>query len=228
MKSSRVPLRPVPRGGRGPPSSASGAAAAAVAGRRAGGAGSRSRRSSTSPCAGTARSHAAGRVIRRNTNRRHMIGDHHRQSAGRATLLVRAVDAILGTHTRNFGLQRTTAPSQPPAPPAQTGPPRRRALPGADNAPPRPRRPPQRIRTGRVKAQVRAGGRVPELRKLRERLATASLRKTPAVTGGRRPLMTSPSTTTRQAPAPQYDWQCTQIRDNGAVRVVQRRSGESS
>jgi hypothetical protein len=27
-----------------------------------------------------------------------MIGDHHRQSAGRATLLVRAVDAILGTH----------------------------------------------------------------------------------------------------------------------------------
>jgi len=27
-----------------------------------------------------------------------MIGDHHGRSAGRATLLVRAVDAILGTH----------------------------------------------------------------------------------------------------------------------------------
>ena len=45
------------------------------------------------------RSHAASRVIRRNTNRRHMIGDHHGRSAGRATLLVRAVDAILGTHS---------------------------------------------------------------------------------------------------------------------------------
>jgi hypothetical protein len=45
------------------------------------------------------RSHAASRVIRRNTNRRHMIGDHHWQSAGRATLLVRAVDATLGTHS---------------------------------------------------------------------------------------------------------------------------------
>jgi hypothetical protein len=44
------------------------------------------------------RSHAASRVIRRNTNRRHMIGDHHGQSAGRATLLVRAADGILGTH----------------------------------------------------------------------------------------------------------------------------------
>jgi len=44
------------------------------------------------------RSHAASRVIKRNTNRRHMTGDHHEPSAGRATLLVRAVDAILGTH----------------------------------------------------------------------------------------------------------------------------------
>jgi hypothetical protein len=44
-------------------------------------------------------SHAATRVIRRNTNRRHMIGDHHGRTAGRATLLVRAVDEILGTHT---------------------------------------------------------------------------------------------------------------------------------
>jgi len=53
------------------------------------------------------RSHAASRVIRGNTNRRRMIGDHHRQSAGRATLLVRAVDAILGTH-------RTASPRPEP------------------------------------------------------------------------------------------------------------------
>jgi hypothetical protein len=34
-----------------------------------------------------------------------MIGDHHERSAGRATLLVRAVDAIFGTHrvTRSRG-----------------------------------------------------------------------------------------------------------------------------
>ena len=31
-------------------------------------------------------------MIRRKTNRRHMIADHHAQSAGRATLLARAVD----------------------------------------------------------------------------------------------------------------------------------------
>jgi hypothetical protein len=37
-------------------------------------------------------------VIRRKTNRRHMIGDHHGRTAGGTTLLVRAVDAILGTH----------------------------------------------------------------------------------------------------------------------------------
>jgi hypothetical protein len=43
-------------------------------------------------------SHAATRVIRKKTNRRHMIGDHHGRTAGRATLLVRAVDKILGTH----------------------------------------------------------------------------------------------------------------------------------
>jgi hypothetical protein len=40
----------------------------------------------------------SSRVIRRNTNRRHMTGDHHGRTARRATLLVRAVDAILGTH----------------------------------------------------------------------------------------------------------------------------------
>ena len=37
-------------------------------------------------------------MIRRKTNRRHMIGDHHGWMAARATLLVRAVDGILGTH----------------------------------------------------------------------------------------------------------------------------------
>jgi hypothetical protein len=37
-------------------------------------------------------------VIRRNTNPRHMTVDHHGRTAGKATLLVRAVDEILGTH----------------------------------------------------------------------------------------------------------------------------------
>ena len=32
-------------------------------------------------------------------NRRHMIGDHHGRTAGGTTLLIRAVDGILGTHT---------------------------------------------------------------------------------------------------------------------------------
>ena len=71
---------------------------AAAAARRAGGAGSRSPRSSTSPHAATARNPAATRVVRRNTNRRHMISDHHGQTASRATLLVRAMDEISGTH----------------------------------------------------------------------------------------------------------------------------------
>jgi hypothetical protein len=44
------------------------------------------------------RSHAASRVIRRNTNHRHTIGGHHGPNAGRATLLVRAADGILGSH----------------------------------------------------------------------------------------------------------------------------------
>jgi hypothetical protein len=44
------------------------------------------------------RNPAATRVISRNTNRRHMIADHHARSTERATLLVRAVDEILGTH----------------------------------------------------------------------------------------------------------------------------------
>jgi hypothetical protein len=32
-------------------------------------------------------------------NRRHMTGDHHGRTAGRATLLARAMDEILGTHS---------------------------------------------------------------------------------------------------------------------------------
>jgi hypothetical protein len=38
-------------------------------------------------------------MVRINTNRRHMIDDHHRRAAARATLLVRAMDEILGMHT---------------------------------------------------------------------------------------------------------------------------------
>jgi hypothetical protein len=45
------------------------------------------------------RSHEANRVIRRKTNRRHMVGDHRGRTAGRAILPVRAVDAIIGTHS---------------------------------------------------------------------------------------------------------------------------------
>jgi hypothetical protein len=44
------------------------------------------------------RNPAATRPIRRNTNRRHMIGDHRGRDSQRATLLVKAVDEIPGTH----------------------------------------------------------------------------------------------------------------------------------
>jgi hypothetical protein len=37
-------------------------------------------------------------MVRRNMNRRHMIDDHHDGTGWRATLLVRAMDEILGTH----------------------------------------------------------------------------------------------------------------------------------
>jgi Transposase, Mutator family len=37
-----------------------------------------------------------------------MIGDHHGRTARRATLLVRAVDEILGTHRLNKELRRRT------------------------------------------------------------------------------------------------------------------------
>jgi hypothetical protein len=44
-------------------------------------------------------------VIRRKTNRRLMIGDHHGWTAGRVTVLVRAVDGILGTYRKPRGLE---------------------------------------------------------------------------------------------------------------------------
>jgi hypothetical protein len=39
------------------------------------------------------------RVIRRKTNRRHMIDDHRGRTTGRAILQLRAVEEILGTHS---------------------------------------------------------------------------------------------------------------------------------
>jgi hypothetical protein len=45
------------------------------------------------------RSRAIARVIRRKTNRRHMTGDHHGRAVGTATLLLTALDGILGTRT---------------------------------------------------------------------------------------------------------------------------------
>lgn len=62
-------------------------------------------------------------------------------------------------------LQRAAAPSQPPAPPAPARPAPRRPLPEADQAPAHSRRPHQRIRAGRVEAQVNTGGRVLEPRR---------------------------------------------------------------
>jgi len=65
------------------------------------------------------RSHEATRVIRRKTNRRHMIGDHHGRTAGSATLLVRAMDGILGTH--RFGGGPGTFQRSGCGPPARQG-----------------------------------------------------------------------------------------------------------
>jgi hypothetical protein len=42
-------------------------------------------------------------------NHRHMTDDHHGRTAGRATLLVRAADEILGTHTMRMAPFATTA-----------------------------------------------------------------------------------------------------------------------
>src|SRR6516165_5976667 len=83
----------------GPPSSGPGGAAAAAAGRRADDAGAGSPRPSMPPHAGRAAATQLSRVIRRNMKLRHMTDDHHGRTAGRATLLVRAADEILGTHT---------------------------------------------------------------------------------------------------------------------------------
>jgi hypothetical protein len=57
-------------------------------------------------------------VIRRKTNRRHMIGDHHGRMAGRATLLVTAADEILGTHTCTTSATSATAKTAPRSAPA--------------------------------------------------------------------------------------------------------------
>jgi hypothetical protein len=60
------------------------------------------------------RSHEVTCVIRRKTNRRHMIGDHHGRTAGRANSLVRAVDGILGTHRTRNALWRQRRRPHPP------------------------------------------------------------------------------------------------------------------
>ena len=60
--------------------------------------------------------------------------------------------------------------------PPRPRPPRRRPLPRADQAPARSRRPHQRIRGGRVEAQVKTGGRVLEPHRLHNRCAALNLR----------------------------------------------------
>jgi len=62
------------------------------------GARSRSPRFSTPPHTGDSRSHVITLVIRRKTNRRHMISDHHGRVTDIATSLHTATDGILGTH----------------------------------------------------------------------------------------------------------------------------------
>jgi hypothetical protein len=56
------------------------------------------------------RSQEAARVVRKSMNCRHMIDDHHGRTARRATLLVRGMDEILGTHNVR------TCRSLPPCP----------------------------------------------------------------------------------------------------------------
>jgi len=68
----------------------------------------------------------------------------------------------LRTVLAQYEVQRPATSSQPGPPPAQAGSPRRRPLPRANQAPARPRRPRQRIRAGRVEAQVNNGGRLLE------------------------------------------------------------------
>jgi hypothetical protein len=51
-----------------------------------------------------------------------MIGDHHGRTAGRATLLVRAVDDILGTHSiKKPGKEENQQAQHPPRPEARPG-----------------------------------------------------------------------------------------------------------
>ena len=57
------------------------------------------------------RSHVGTRVMKRKANCRHMTGDHHGRGVGRATLLVRAVDGILGAH--GLSLRKPARPDAP-------------------------------------------------------------------------------------------------------------------
>jgi hypothetical protein len=76
------------------------------------------------------RSHAAIRVIRRNTSRRNMTVDHYDRMPGRATLLVRAMDGILGTH-RQTALPAGADQEERPCWATREGPPARVVLVGA-------------------------------------------------------------------------------------------------
>src|SRR5260370_25555138 len=91
------------------------------------------------------------------TVRTHRPDGGHRPDAD-----LRRTTPAAGPRRVRGALQRTPTPSQPPAPPAPAGLPRRRPLPEADQAQAGPRRPPQRIRASRVEAQVKSGGRVLE------------------------------------------------------------------
>jgi putative transposase len=87
----------------------------------------------------------------------------HRPDGGdRPDADLRRAASAAGPGRVRGALQRTAASSQPPAPAAPAGPPRRRPVPEADQAQARPRRPPQRIRASRIEAQVKTGGRIPE------------------------------------------------------------------
>jgi hypothetical protein len=63
------------------------------------------------------RSHPAGHVIRRNTNCRHINGDHHGRVADNAAVLLAAPDEIVGMHSDRSaerGLRPLAAPSGVP------------------------------------------------------------------------------------------------------------------
>ena len=57
------------------------------------------------------RSHVVTRVMRRKANRRHVTGDRDGQAAGKATLLVIAVDGVLGPQGFSMALGRTGGPA---------------------------------------------------------------------------------------------------------------------